>query len=154
MGSGAYMKAYNLYSSIFVGFCVGSFLTALLSVLLRPIIPDETSLPMLGALFLIIWSCLVCFLGGVGFGEKNNRLGMLLAGIVGWLFLGAGFVGFGYQIVSPLLSFDLGLILFYVGYLQAHKQWVQRLLIIKKDESSIKPETREDAEELGNSYEN
>jgi hypothetical protein len=151
VGSGAYMEAYNLYSSIFVGFCIGSFLTALLSVLLRPIIPDEASLPMFGALFLIVWSGLVCFLGGVGFGEKNNRPGMLLAGIVGWLFLSAGFVGFGYQFISPVLSFDLGLGLFFVGYLQAHKSWVQRLLIIKKEGSSIKPESREDTEELVNS---
>jgi hypothetical protein len=142
------VKVYDICASLFVSFAVGMFLTAIISMILRPVVPDDLSLPILGAVFLIIWALFPAVLAGAGWEHKMNRLVMLILCVISYLFLSAGLIGLNLgDVISVGIPIPLVWGIFTLGRSKAESVWIQRLLIIRRNRHEFTSELPEEEKE-------
>jgi hypothetical protein len=131
------MKLYDIFASLFVEFAVGMFLAGMLSIVLRPFVPDDVSLQILAAVFLVIWSLLPGILAGAGWSSGLNKIAMLVLSVIGWMFLGAALIGFGGEGIGVVGTAIIWTgVMFEIGRRSADERWIMKLLIIRRGESS------------------
>jgi len=124
------------------------FLTTILIGILRPVVPDDVSLPILGTVFLLTWAILPSVLAGAGWEHKLNRLVMLTLCVISYFFLSAGMIGLNLgDIFSVGAPIALVWGIFTLGRSKAESIWIQRLLIIRRNRQEFTSEIPEEDKE-------
>ncbi|MFW9807436.1 MAG: hypothetical protein ACFFFK_11970 [Candidatus Thorarchaeota archaeon] len=148
------MKLSDILLSLFVEFCVlitvGSFIT----LILRPYIPQEQT-TRIGVLILVgIIGTISLMLAGAGSKRNVGQCGLSIVFLIGAILIVAGLYEVLYDLLGVFYSiiFIVPFVIARIGFEFSHSQWIDRLVIIKRNpeyEEREEPATRDPSEPLG-----
>ncbi len=130
VGLSHHLKLSDISISLFVEFCVLMVIGTFGMIFLKPYVSQEESARLVAFIVLGIVGPLTLILTGAGWQRKLNRLFLLIMGLMGWLLLSAGLLG--YLGIYTTLTIPIAFAVFLLGRQFSDSKWIDRVVIIKR----------------------